>query len=109
MLSACENLAAETHQRSDRAVDPQVDREHVGTLAHGLHAVRRSTDPPADRLRLPHQTDGHKIGDETTDRAPVESGVAHDLRAGRRPVVVQEPGQRRQVVATDLVLGGTCE
>ncbi len=109
VLTTVQDVAPEADEGHDRPVDPQVDGEDVRALAHRLDAVRRPPDPAPHRLGLADEAGRHEIGDEAADRAAVEAGVADELGAGGRPVVVQEPGERGQVVAAHLVLRGSCE
>jgi hypothetical protein len=105
VLGPSEDLAAETHEGRDRAIDSYVESEDHGRPRHGLDDEGRATNSPDVSGTLPNQAESREFADKVPDGAAVESGEHGQLRPRLGAAEMQQSQHCGQVRAADLVLG----
>jgi hypothetical protein len=96
-LLACEDLAAQTDERSNGALDSQIQGEDRNRSGDRLHDKRRPTHTADVSCTLAHEAERGERAHEVTHRAAIEPGDRGEMRARLGPSEVQQAQHRGQV------------
>ena len=95
--------AAEPDDGDRQRIVEDCDGENRDPIRIGRDDRRRAPRNPTGARSLMDETTRRELGNEVADRAPVEPGVARQIRSRCRPGQVDPAHDRAQILTTDCV------
>ena len=104
VLLARENLPPEADHRTDKSLDPHIERDRDRRGCDWRHDERGSAYAAGRASLLDHQTGIGQFSDEHANRASVEPRKSHEVGSAGRTADMHPAQDSRKIITAHLVL-----